>query len=197
MGLEHITNYGYAILYNIVKPHDENAAQALLMVGRREGLHSEWYKKMTAFQIEDNPGLIVQVAEGLRWMKMPYNETAPDYAEHVREWFTELGGSTEKIKQNMGRFIYHPLGDIRNTGRLVMDIGAQEGRDIHGISLADIRAAFNQYEMIGGPGYGLIGEAFMEKLGIEKPLKFNNHGPVGRARGLLRTFVANRMDFDI
>ena len=83
----------------------------------------------------------------------------------------------------------------------LMEIAAERDMKLGPLSPAVIRTAIDR---LGGPGYGLLGEALLERVGLSYMFKRNRDRPDSafalydgayeRVRGLLRSWVARQMD---
>jgi hypothetical protein len=157
---------------------------------------------MTALQIEGNPQLISHIAEGLLKFEMPGNTLVPHLQSQVGRWMPLMGADFDRITKELVRHVYETLGDVRMTGVLIMEVAAERGIKVGPISPRLLKAAVNR---LGGPGYGLIGEALLQRVGLgyiyraerdRQDSAFRLYGGAyERVRSLLRDWVASQIDF--
>lgn len=200
---EYLTDNWHGLVAKLLKRASPEASYMATRVKRRETLHTMWYRDMTALQLEADPRLLEPMAEALIKFQMPANQVAPDLQDEVARWLPPMGVDYEQMARDLLRLVHTTLGDVRETGRLLVQLAAEKGYRLGPISAAQMRAAVNR---LGGPGYGLIGEALLERLG----LSYLFHSPAGgqdsamapysgvyeRIRGLLRSWIAGKIDFD-
>lgn len=173
-------------------------------VKRRETLHTLWYRDMTALQLEADPGLIEPVASALLKFEMPGNDILPELQSSVTRWLPLMGADFQRITRDLIRFVYEMMSNTRTAGRFVLEIARQNGRKLGPISAHQVQMALNR---LGGPGYGLVGEALLESVGLDymfKPQRGRQDSgfalyeqPYERLRGLVRTWVSNQMNFKV
>lgn len=200
---EYLTDNWHGLVARLLKRASPEASYMATRVKRRETLHTMWYRDMTALQLEADPRLLEPMAEALVKFQMPANQVAPDLQGEVSRWLPAMGVDYEKMARDLLRLVHSTLGDARQTGRLLVHLAAENGFKLGPVSASQIRAAVNR---LGGPGYGLIGEALLEKLGLsylfqpsagaQDSAMAPYGGVVERIRGLLRTWLASKMDFD-
>ena len=173
-------------------------------IKRRETLHTMWYRDMTALQVEGNPRLMRGVAEALLKFEMPGNTLVPDLQAKVGRWMPLMGADFERITRDMVRIIYETLSDTRMAGAMIIEIAAEKGYKLGPLSPRVVQTAINR---LGGPGYGLLGEALLERVGLsyvfkaERGRQDSAYAPYTaayeRVRGLLRSWVAKQIDFKL
>ena len=96
--------------------------------------------------------------------------------------------------------MYETLGNVRLTGELVMTLAARKNVDLGPVSASQISAALNRF---GGAGYGLIGEALLEKVGLGYLFEHSGSktgagsSPLTslrlRVRSLVRSWISDQM----
>lgn len=188
---EYFTKNWYRLTYGILLPGAPKAARSVGRVGGREGLHTVWYRDMTALQIEENPELIPHVAETLLRFQMPGNEIVPELQSRASDWLPRMGADITRIKRDIVELSAKAVNTPDNAGRLIMEIAAQQGRKLGPFKAEHIQAALNR---LGNYGYGIIGEGILEGMGIKGPYE-NTEGGIGEnIRGILRTWVAGKFD---
>jgi hypothetical protein len=200
---EYLTDNWHGLVAKLLKGASPEASYMATRVKRRETLHTMWYRDMTALQLEVDPTLFAPMAEALVKFQMPANQVAPDRPDEVSRWLPSMGVDYEQMARDLLRLVHTTLGDVRQTGRLLVQLAAEKGYRLGPISAAQLRAAVDR---LGGPGYGLVGEALLEKLGLsylfQPPAGRQDSamapytGVYERIRGLLRTWLAGKMDFD-
>ena len=200
---EYLTDNWHGLVARLLKRASPEAAYMATRVKRRETIHTMWYRDMTALQLEADPRLVEPMAEALVKFQMPANQVAPDLQAEVARWLPAMGVDYEQMAKDLLRLVHTTLGDVRQTGRLLVQLAAEKGYQLGPVTTAQVRTAVNR---LGGPGYGLVGEALLEKLGLsylfQPPAGPQDSGmrPYSgvyeRIRGLLRTWLANKMDFD-
>lgn len=199
---EYLTDNWHGLIAALTKRHAPEAAWMATRVKRRETLHTVWYRDMTALQIEANPNLMRHVAEALMRFEMPGNTLVPDLQHNVTRWMPLMGADFDRITRDLVRFIYTTLADTRLTGKMLVHIAAEKGLDIGPLSPRLIRTALDR---LGGPGYGLLGEALLERVGLARLFRHERGrqdngfalygGPFEHIRSLTRSWVARQMEF--
>jgi hypothetical protein len=199
---EYLTDNWHGLIGNMLREASPAAAYMATRIKRRETLHTVWYRDMVALQLEANPRLLSFVAEALLKFEMPGNTLVPELQHSVSRWMPLMGADFDRITRDLVRFVHSMMVDVRMTGRMLVEIARERGIAIGPVSPAVIQAAVNR---LGGPGYGLIGEALLERVGLsymfrnESGRKDNGFalydGIYERVRGMFRSWIASRMDF--
>ena len=199
---EYLTDNWHGLVAKLLRTASPEAAYMATRIKRRETLHTVWYRDMTAIQIEAEPRYMTLVAEGLLKFEMPANTLAPELQQNVARWMPLMGADFELISRDLVRLIYQTMSDTRMTGALLVEIAAEKNFDLGPISPRLIRAAANR---LGGPGYGLLGEAVLERMGLSYLFRSKRErqdsafalydGAYERVRGMLRSWVAKQIDF--
>ena len=199
---EYLTDNWHGLIANMLRSASPNAAYMATRIKRRETLHTVWYRDMTALQVESDPRLIKSVAEALLKFEMPGNTLVPDLQHSVGRWMPLMHADFDRISRDLVRLIYETMSDTRSAGALLMEIAAERGMRLGPVSPAVLRTAIDR---LGGPGYGLLGEALLERVGLSYMFKRGRErqdsafvlygGMYERVRGLLRSWVARQMDF--
>lgn len=191
---ELLTREWYTETRRILKASPE-AARMVHLVEVREALHTDWYRNMTAFQIEENPALINHVAEGLRRFQMPGNLLVPDLEAKANHWLhTMHQGDLSGVKRDIIRLTHRAVGsDTKNLGKLLIAMGVQDESLLQRVTMQQVKRAL---DMVGGElGYGLLGEGVLQSVGLEglyqEPGKDNIPG---RIRSVFRNYVARRVN---
>lgn len=197
---EYLTDNWHGLISKLFREASPDASYMALRIKRRETLHTVWYRDMTALQVESNPRFVRYVAEEIANFKMPGNSIVPELqAEGVR-WLQLMNADFDRIFQDLLRLIQETLTSVRQTGELVVALAAEKGIRIGPLSARQVEVALNR---LGGPGYGLIGEAVLERAGLDymfKPQRgaqdsaFAPYSEVyERVRSLLRGWIAARI----
>jgi hypothetical protein len=198
---EYLTDNWHGKVADLMKSAAPEAAYMAYRIKQRETLHTVWYRDMTALQVEANPHLLPHVAETLMNFEMPGNTVAPEQQARARDWLPLLGVDFERISRDLVRLVYEIAGSTRNSGRLLVEIAAQKGVALGPLSARHIQLALNR---LGGPGYGLLGEAMLERYGLgymfrspagrQDPAFAGYAHPYERLRGLVRSWLGDRLD---
>jgi Fatty acid desaturase len=201
---EYLTDNWHGLVAKLLKRASPEASYMATRVKRRETLHTAWYRDMTALQIEGDPGLLPAMAEALGKFEMPAHQVAPDLQDEVGRWLPAMGADFERMVKDLLRLVHQTMGDVRRTGALVVELAAQRGHKLGPVSVGQIRAALNR---LGGPGYGLVGEAALEKMGLSYLWRASRgrqdrafhlyDGVYERVRGLLRSWLVAQMEVDL
>jgi hypothetical protein len=201
---EYLTDNWHGLIADLLKKASPQAAYMATRIKRRETLHTVWYRDMTALQVEANPKLAQHVGEALLAFSMPGNQLVPELQAQVGKWMPLMGADFEQITKDMVRHFYEILGDTRRVGEMILRIAADKNISIGPISPAIVRTALDR---LGGPGYGLIGEALLERVGLNYMFRreqgaqdsaFALYGGVyERVRSIARTWIAEQIDFNL
>jgi hypothetical protein len=201
---EYLTDNWHGKVADLMKPAAPEAAYMAYRIKQRETLHTVWYRDMTALQLEANPHLLPSVVETLLSFEMPGNTVAPALQARAHEWLPLLGVNFERITRDLVRLMHEISGSTRNSGRLLVEIAAQKGVALGPLSARHIQGALNR---LGGPGYGLLGEAMLERTGLgyifrppagrQDPAFSVYHRPYERLRALVRSWLGDRLDLAI
>ncbi len=199
---EYLTDNWHGLIADLLKKASPDASYMATRIKRRETLHTMWYRDMTALQVEANPRLIQHVGEALLAFTMPGNQLVPELQGHAMTWMPLMGADFEHITKDLVRHIYETLGNTRNTGAMLMQIAEDKGFTIGPLSPRIIRTALDR---LGGPGYGLLGEALLQRVGLEylfgaekgaQDSAFVLYGGIyERIRSIARGWIADQIDF--
>ena len=201
---EYLTDNWHGLIAGMLKQASPEASYMAMRIKRRETLHTMWYRDMVALQVEANPRLLTLVAEGLLKFEMPGNQLAPHLQSRVGGWMPRMGADFERITKDLVRIIHSTMADASMTGRLLVQIAVERGYNLGPVSPRLIQTAVNR---LGGPGYGILGEALLERVGLtylfcaEHGRQDSAYTPYAaayeRIRGLLRSWVAKQIDFQL
>ncbi len=190
---EYLTVHWYKQIYDILRPSNPEVADGVDLVKQREGLHTTWYRDMTAIQIEENPRLIRHVAEEAVRFQMPGTELVPDLQAKVDDWMKLMGADLSKIYKDLVRLHKHVSGTVANGGRLMVDIGALTGMPIKGpVDARHLKMVLDHAPVVGDYGYALIGAGIMQKFGLgEEPEYYG--GLLGPAKKAVVNLIASNV----
>jgi hypothetical protein len=197
---EYLTDNWHGLIAKLLKQASPQAAYMATRIKRRETLHTAWYRDMTALQIEANPEYVGYVAQEVAGFRMPGNSLVPDLQSRVDRWLPLMGADFERIYRDLLRLLHQTLGNARLTGEFVVRMAAEKGVSLGPISVRQVQAAMNR---LGGPGYGLIGEAALEAAGLDYVFKSDGarqdsafrlyEGVYEKVRALVRSWLAGEM----
>ena len=195
---EYLTDNWHGMISRILKPGAPYAAKCSAMVKRRETLHTTWYREMTAIQVEENPDMIGIVAGTVHTFQMPGTRLVPELGARSLEWMSKANVDFARIARDFVRNFQQIAGNVRRAGQMFVDLAARRGVRVGPVPLSAARSALDR---IGGPGYGLIGEAVLDKFGIPRPSSASQTGPVSLPprmydafRSRVRTMIAQRVE---
>ncbi len=196
---EYLTDHWYGLIAHLVHPAAPEAALMVARVKKRETLHTVWYRNMTAIQVESNPRLLGPLAETLAKFSMPGNALVPELQGRATAWLPKMGGDFQHMARDMVRLIHESTGDVKRMGRVLVDIAAHKGYH-HGPVSA--RTAKRALDGLGGPGYGLIGEAILERVGLSHVFSKQKKGRAilfhntlaERVRAPVRSWIARQLE---
>lgn len=188
---EHLTDNWHGIIAKLLRPTSPYASSAVTLVKRRETLHTMWYRKMTAIQVEGNPELLGLIVDTLGNFQMPGTRLVPDLGTRAMEWMTALNVDFKRVAQDIVRNFSEVAGSVRRSGEMVMLMAARNGYKV-----GPVPAGVAQRFMKTFGGHGLIGEAMLDKVGLPLPAD-RPTGLHGSVRSKVRTFIADHIDLGI
>ena len=160
---EYLTDNYHGLIGRLLRQASPRAAHMAFRIKRRETLHMAWYRDMTALQVEASPGFVAFVANEIDRFHMPGTSLVPELQAQGLRWQALMGGDFNQIFKDLFRLVHETLGDVRLTGELVMVLAARKNVKLGPLSARQIATALNR---LGGPGYGLLGEALLENAGL-------------------------------
>ena len=197
---EYLTDHWHGLIARLLQQSAPHAAYMAQRIKRRETLHTVWYRDMTALQIEAEPSFVTYVAEELARFRMPGNSLVPELQRKADNWLPLMGADMDRVIKDLLRLLHQVLGTPRLLGRLVVHLAAEKGIRLGPLTSRDVEVAVNG---LGGPGYGLVGEAVLEMGGLSylygpRPGATRGMVPMGTRlsgtlRALLRTWLAGQM----
>jgi hypothetical protein len=195
---EYLTDNWHGLIAALLKPQAPTASYWSTRVKRRETLHCMWYRDMTAIQVGANPDLIPYLAESILTFKMPGAALVPQHQSRVMQWMPLMGADFPRITKELFRHFHSVMGNVRRSGELALEILV---RTNPGVTPKLIKSTLDK---LGGPGYGLIGEAMLEKVGLPLPDLHSTGGydsamrpylgVYERLRGAIRSFIVGKID---
>jgi hypothetical protein len=195
---ECLTDSFHGLIANALRPAAPLAAAAVARIKRRETLHAVWYRDMTALQVEADPMAIVSIVSEVKTFRMPGTSLVPELQAQGARWQRLLGADSEQLLRDLFRFVQQTLQNVRQTGELVMKLAAEKNVRLGPVPVDVIDRALRR---LGGPGYGLVGEAALERAGLgymfaKRPGQHDRafgpyEGQYERVRGLVRSWIAS------
>jgi len=171
-----------------IKPYAPLAAHGIFLVKKREKLHTEWYRKMTGIQLEHNPALLANAAYITAHFEMPEAQVAPQYAPMGGAYLEMMGMNPSQVLKDLLRIFHQLTGDVHKTGQFLLDVGAEKGIKVKGISVKFLRSLLVQLHLTG-----FIGEVILQSMGLGYLFQKEEEITLkGRVRALLRNVVAER-----
>jgi hypothetical protein len=197
---EYLTDNWHGLIATLLKEASPQAAYMATRIKRRETLHTAWYRDMTALQIEANPSYVAYVAEEVARFRMPGNSLVPELQAQSMRWLPLMGANMERVFKDLLRLVHQTLGSTRLTGEFVVRLAAEKGVSLGPITFRQMQEALSR---LGGPGYGLVGEAVLEAAGLDYIFRTKRErqdsafrlydGPYEKVRGLVRSWLASEM----
>jgi hypothetical protein len=196
---EYLTDHWHGRIAALLRQSSPEAAAMANQIKRRETIHTIWYRDMTALQLEANPALLPNVAEAVAHFHMPGTVLVPDLEAQVPRWLPALGTDFERLTRDLIRHLHALAGDTERSARLLLAIAEERGMRAGPLPASLVRRVFDR---LGGPGYGLLGEALLVRVGLGRLYAAEGRGahPASmrargsRLRGLLRGWLARQID---
>jgi hypothetical protein len=195
---EYLTDHWHGLIAHLMKPAAPFAAHMANRVKARETLHALWYREMTAVQVAAHPQLLGPVADTVLGFEMPGAVLVPQYQSKALVWMPHLSVDFSRVARDLVRHFSVTAGNLRRSGELLVDLAVRRGYSVGPIPPRLVQRAF---DVFGGHGYRLLGEAIFERVGLPSPERRPSTAGfptpirlVERARSKFRTFVANRID---
>ncbi len=196
---EYLTDHWHGLISRILRPAMPEASAMTARIKQRETLHMMWYRDMTAIQVEANPEFVHNIAYELNHFRLPGNSLIPDLQSQAERWLPLMGADFNRIVHDMVRLLHNCAGSPEGLGRLALDLGSWRNSKLGRVRPQYVEWALNRF---GGWGYGLVGEALLERVGcayLFKPRHAENtkEGITERTRALLRTWLSNQLPVSI
>jgi hypothetical protein len=191
---EYLTDHYHGLISNLLKPALPQAARMTNRIKQRETLHTIWYRDFTAIQVEANPDFINDVAMQSAFFRLPGNSLVPHLQSQAERWLPLMGADINRIVRELARLLHSTVGTPDRFGKLVVDLADWKGVGFGPLKPHHFDLAMRRF---GDWGYGLVGEAILERAGVDYLYKRleapGSHGPVARARAILRTWLAKQI----
>jgi hypothetical protein len=197
---EYLTDSFHGLIAGLLRLTAPDAHRMVIRIKRRETLHTAWYRDMTALQVEENPHAVAFIAEQIAGFHMPSKSLVPELHTRGIGWQAAMGADFQRSFKDLFRLMQETLGSVRLTGELVLRLAAEKGIRLGPLPPKRLVEAMN---LLGGPGYGLIGEAALERAGLaylfRRPTTVSQGAPAQhllpqeRIRGLLRSWIAAKL----
>lgn len=197
---EYLTDNWHGLIGSLLHDSSPEAASMVRKIKRRETLHAVWYRDMTALQVEANPRFVDEIAEQVHEFHMPGTSLVPELQGQGMRWQGLMGADFEHVFRDLFRYVQETLGNVRLTGQLVLRLAATKKVSLGPISGRTLDIALRR---LGGPGYGIVGEAALQRVGLgymfeakqgRQDAIFAPYGGVyGRVRALLRSWIAEQL----
>ena len=197
---EYLTDNWHGLIGNLLEGSAPAAASVVRKVKRRETLHAVWYRDMTALQVEANPRFVDAIAEQIHEFHMPSMSLVPDLQSHGMRWQQSMGADFERNFRDLFRYVQETLGNPRLTGQLVLRLAAIKKINVGPVSSRLLDASLRR---IGGPGYGIVGEAALQRVGLGYMFERSTErqdsafapysGIHEKVRALVRDWIAERL----
>jgi hypothetical protein len=192
---EYLTDHWHGLISRLLRPSMPGAAIMTARIKQRETLHTVWYRDMTAMQVEANPEFVTEVAEELNHFRLPGNSLVPQYQSEAERWLPLMGADFTRVVRDMVRLLHSTAGSPEQLGRLAFELASWKDARLGVLRPQHIEWAMNR---LGGWGYGLVGEAILERVGCSYLFKHDEddrsqHGIVERSRALIRTWLSKQL----
>ncbi len=197
---EYLTDNWHGLISKLLRERAPYASHCANLVKRRETLHTVWYRDMTAVMLEENPDMLSMVTDTMLSFEMPGTSLVPDLGNRATEWMGKLEMDFKRIAIDFVRIFSEAAGTMRRNGELLVDIAVRRGYSMGPFPPKMVQRALN---LLGGPGYGLLGEAVLERVGLPMPKATDQNqnrgmrlytGVYEKIRAKARTFIASRID---
>jgi len=195
---EYLTDNYHGLIAKALKPSAPEAAAMVTRIKRRETLHSVWYRDMTALLVEAEPHSIEMIVSEVGTFRMPGASLVPELQDQGARWQTLLGANSQQLFQDLFRYVQGTFQNVRQTGELVMRLASDKNIKLGPMPVRLLDSALRR---LGGPGYGIIGEAALERSGLgymfaKRPGPHDRafaayEGQYERIRGLVRSWVVS------
>ncbi len=189
---EYLTDHWHGLIAKLLYPASPAAAHMANRVKQRETMHLVWYREMTAVQLAAQPNLLENITFELANFRLPGNAVAPKYQSQAVRWLPHMGADMDRVIKDLARHLFVIVNSTKAMGWLALDLADKKNAEgavkPHHISWV--------LDHTGGWGYGLVGEAVMERLGLASMFKAKRPGDGGwrsRARDRVRTWLAGQV----
>jgi len=196
---EYLTDHWHGLISRLLRPSMPAAAAMTARIKQRETLHMLWYRDMTAMQVEANPDFVREVADELNRFRLPGNSLIPDLQSQAERWMPLMGGDLSRIVREMVRLLHTCAGSPERLGRMAMELASWKDVKLGLLRPRHLDWAMN---LRGGWGYGLVGEAILERAGCSylfkaQPKEETREGIAERSRALVRTWLSKQLPVSV
>lgn len=196
---EYLTDHWHGLISRILRPSMPEASAMTARIKQRETLHMMWYRDMTAIQVESNPDFVHNVAYELNHFRLPGNSLIPELQSQAERWLPLMGADFDRIVREMVKLLHACAGSPTGLGRLALDLGSWKDRKLAFVKPRHLEWALQRFD---GWGYGLVGEAILERVGCSylfKPQHRENtkEGIAERSRAFVRSWLAKQLPVSI
>ena len=184
---EYLTDNWHGMISQLLKPSAPYAARCASMVKRRETLHTTWYRDMTAIQLEENPEMLDLVADTVLSFQMPGTRLVPEFGARSLEWMSKANVDFPRVARDFVRNFQQVAGTMKRAGQLFVELAARRDVRLGPVPVSVFRRIMDK---IGGAGYGIIGEALLDKFGIPRTTTESRTGPISLPPRMYEAFRA-------
>ncbi len=185
---ERVTDGYHGVVAKTVRASSPVAADRIVRVRKRETLHTVWYNRFTAIQVQYNPELLEQVAIATAKFEMPEHQVAPDLAHRGGELGQMMGADYRAWVRDLVRYMHELTNDVNKTGRLMLDLAAARGDSLAGMNPKILRSVLTFLRQ-----NGFVGEIVLESFGFDQRIPQSN-GLVNRIKSLLRHQIVRHVN---
>jgi hypothetical protein len=139
------------------------------------------------------------VAHELNHFRLPGNSLIPDLQSQAERWLPLMGADFNRIVKDLVRLLHACAGSPERLGRMALDLASWKDVRLGLLKPRHFDWALNRF---GGFGYGLVGEAILERVGcsyLYEPhhAEDTQEGLAERARGVLRTWLSRQLPVSV
>jgi hypothetical protein len=192
---EYLTDHWHGLISRLLRPSMPAAAAMTARIKQRETLHMLWYRDMTALQVEANPDFVRDVAYELNRFRLPGNSLIPDLQSQAERWLPLMGADFQRIMRDLAKLLHACAGSPERLGKLAFELASWKDVKLGLLRPRHLDWALNR---LGGWGYGLIGEAILERVGCSylfrpQHREDTKEGIAERSRALVRSWIARQL----
>lgn len=199
---EYLTDHWHGMIARLLRRSSPAAAYMANRIKKRETLHTIWYRDMTALQLESNPDFVFHVSDELARFRLPGNSLIPELQSQAERWLQLMNADFARLLKDLVRLLATTVSTPRQAGRLAIDLADRKGVSLGPIRAEHLRGAM---ERLGGWGYGLVGEAILERAGLSFMFRAQDGegrfrpetGVSARVRTLLRRWLASQIPLSL
>jgi hypothetical protein len=196
---EYLTDHWHGLISRLLRPAMPAAAAMTARIKQRETLHMLWYRDMTAMQVESNPDFVHEIADELNRFRLPGNSLIPDLQSQAERWLPLMGADFNRIVREMVKLLHVCTGSPEALGRLSLDLASWKGAKLGPLPIGRLEWGLSRFN---GWGYGLVGEAILERVGCSYLFKPHHEeqtreGIAERSRAVLRTWLSRQLPVSV